>query len=228
MNATTVMTEADRDKIANAVGEAERHTDAEVVCAITTESGRYDRAEAIVGLIVAVIALGAAHGINHAMTTGSGAWDVEPLHIGWQILSVVVGFAAGNLLASYCHPIRRLMVSEAEIDAEVQKAAAHTFAMAAVMGTANRTGLLIYVSLFEHRVVILPDAKVRQALGDEAVAALRDRAVAHLKRGEVAQMYIDLVEHVSPKLSEGLPADRELNPDELANHVLCFHPRPGG
>jgi len=67
---------------------------------------------------------------------------------------------------------------------------------------------------------------VREALGQERIDHLRDMAVADLKQGKHAQMFIDLINEMQPRLAEALPAERELNPDELANHVLSFHPRP--
>ena len=43
MNATQVLSEQDRRRIEAAVGEAENKTAVEIVCAVATESGRYDQ-----------------------------------------------------------------------------------------------------------------------------------------------------------------------------------------
>lgn len=226
MNANTVLTDAERQRIEQAIAEAERHTSAEIVCTVATESGRYDRAESLVGLAGALLGLSLAHAAHAWTTAATGNWTASALPLGWQALAVVLGFIAGSVLASYVHPLRRLLVSERELDQEVRRAAAHVFALASVASTTGRTGLLIYVSLFERRVMIRADEQVRQALGDDVIAQLRDRAVQDLRQGTVASTFLDLIEQVQAHLAERLPADRELAANELANHVLSFHPRP--
>ncbi len=223
MTANDVLSEAQRREVEAAIGEVEKGTSAEVVCAVATESGRYDRAEAIVGLMAGLAALCGVHAV---LAGGAGDWSAAGLPLAGQALAVVVGFVAGNVLASYVHGLRRLAVSERELTAEVERAASHVFALAAVGSTAGRTGLLVYVSLFERRVVVLADSAAREALGDEGIEALRDTAVAHLRRGELPETFQLTVEQAGTILAEKMPAEREANPDELANRVLVFHPRP--
>ncbi len=224
MNAESVLTPEDRKRIEQAVGKAEAGTSAEIVCAVATESGRYDRAESIVGLVLALLVLAVAHALY---TGGAGDWGRAGLPLGWQAVCVVGGFVAGNVFANRIPALRRVAVGESEMDAEVRGAAAYAFAIGAVANTANRTGLLLYVSLFEHRVRILPDEEVRGALGDEEIGRLRDLAVAALRRGDFPGAFVAPIEEAAPLLAKALPADRELNPNELPNHVLTFHPRPG-
>ena len=38
--------------------------------------------------------------------------------------------------------------------------------------------------------------------------------------------FVETINQAADSLSEKLPADSEQNPDELANQVLRFHPRP--
>jgi putative membrane protein len=226
MNATQVLSEQQVQRIEKAIADAESTSAAEIVCAVATESGRYDRAEAIVGLIGGLLGLGLAHLFHQNIIIGAGEWSAEALAFGWQALAVALGFVAGHLLASYVHPLRRLFVGEREIDQEVQKGAWHIFATAALRGTVAQTGLLIYVSLFERRVVILADRNARQALGDERIDELRDQAVAQLRSGQFAESFIAAIESAGHDFAEKLPGERSVNPNELDDHVLCYHPRP--
>lgn len=226
MDARNVLKPEDRAKIERAVAEAESKSSVEIVCAIATASGRYDRAESIVGLAGALLGLGTAHAIQGWSASGVGNWAAQ-LHLGWQAVAVVAGFAVGNALAGRIPFLRRLVMSENEVEAEVRRAAAHAFLLGAVANTAGRTGLLVYVSLVERRVVVLADEEVRAALGDEEISRLRDVAVAGLKRGDFVAAFVGTVEKAAPRLAEVLPADRQLNPNELPDHVLTFHPRPG-
>ncbi len=228
MTANHVLTEGCRQRIEAAVGEVESKTSAEVVCAIATESGRYDRAESIVGLALALAALCAAHGLYVALATeGPGDWGAAPgLSLGWQAAAVVAGFVGGSVIASFIHGIRRLVVRDDEMRDEVERAASHVFTLEAVAATAGRTGLLIYVSLFERRVVVLADQQSRAVLTDEGIEALRDTAVARLRGHRVTEAFVETVQQAGVRLAEALPADRQLDADELSNHVLTFHPRP--
>lgn len=226
MNAKRKLKKPDREEIAAAIAEAEKSTSAEIVCAVATESGRYDRAEAIAGLLFSVLALGGAH-LGHDFFGGSpGDWDREPLGFGWQVLAVVAGFVLGHLVASFIHPLRRVFVSEKEIDAEVGRAAWQVFGAASIRGTTGASGLLIYASLFEHRVLILADQAAFEALGQERIDTLRDTAVESLKSGRIDAALRETVSAAGTFLAETLPATREHNPNELADHVLVFHPRP--
>ena len=55
MNATKAFTDKELRDIESAVADAESRTSGELVCAVATESGRYDRAESIIGLITALV-----------------------------------------------------------------------------------------------------------------------------------------------------------------------------
>ncbi|MBI1371452.1 MAG: hypothetical protein GC159_01640 [Phycisphaera sp.] len=231
-NATTILSDADRQRVVDAVADAERQTSAEFVCALSTESGRYDRAESIVGLFGSLLALSVAYAVNHQLSGGSwngGDWGDAAgtgLHVGWASAAVVVGFVVGSVLASYCHPIRRVFTSAREMDVESRRAAAHVFNDASLHMTSARTGLLIYVSLFERRVIILADAETNAALGEQRIAAMRDAAVESLRAGDYTGAMIGVIHTATETLREALPVDRETDTDELSNHVPTYHPRP--
>jgi len=226
LKASEVLAAEDRSRIEAAVAEAEARTSAEIVCAVASESGRYDRADAVLGLGGALVALSLAHVVHVWITTGAGAWSTAPLQLGWQAGAVVVGFLAGIWLSPRIPFLRRLLVREAEMEGEVRGAAAQVFTSASVGRTVGATGLLIYVSLFERRVVILADEAVGAALGEAQVGRLRDLAQEELREGRLAEAFLNVMREAAPRLAKSLPAERELNPNELPDHVLVLHPRP--
>jgi len=134
-NAERTLTKAGTERIESAIAEAERRSSAEIVCAVSTESGRYDRAEAIAGLIGSLVGLGIAHFAHEELGTAPGEWAAGPLALGWQALAVAVGFVVGHVAASYGHGLRRLFTSRREKEAEVWRAAWHVFGTAAIRGT---------------------------------------------------------------------------------------------
>ncbi len=226
MNATRVLTKEKLDEIAKAIVEAEKSTSAEIVCAVATESGRYDRAESIVGLVFGLVALCLTHVSVTGFTLQPGEWlSTEGLHMGWQCALVVAGFVLGSLFASYVHPVRRFFTHDEEMGAETWRAASHVFSRSSAEGIASRAGVVVFLSLFERRVVVLAGKAANDALGEEGLRRIRDAALEPLKKGKVAEALVAAVAEVAQLSAYALPP-RENNPDELPNRVLVFHPRP--
>jgi putative membrane protein len=225
MTADGFLTYTERKAVEDAIAAAEECTSAEVVCAVATESGRYDRAEGVVGVLGALAGLGAVHWLAPLRAAGSGSWAVEAVGAGWLALGVVLGYIAGAVLASYWHPLRWLFVSKAEMENDVARAAVAVFAVARLAATRTRAGVLVYVSLFERRVQVLADARAMEVLGQAGVDAIRDIAVARLRDGRRPETFIDAIVEAARALAPALPPE-PVNEDELPNPLLVFHPRP--
>ena len=219
MISTNYFSEADRKIIQDAIAAAEKRTGAEMVCALSTESGRYDRAESMIGLVGSMLALLAAY----QCCCSKGACPISPLVCSWA--AVLLGFIAGSLLASFCRVLRRPIVSDAEMESEVHRSAAYVFSMKRLASTREHAGLLIYVSLFERRVVILGDEGVMKATGQPFLNKLRDLAVSRLKEGRCVETFTDTIRAAADELSQKLPA-LKTDKNELPNQLLVFHPRP--
>ena len=220
-NAKKQFNQADRQQVAARIEQLEANTDAEVVCAVATESGRYDRAESICGLFFALLALISANKI-YAIDD----WDVPTALPVWlQVLLVVAGFVVGSLLAGYWHGLRRVLVSRDEIESEVAKCVHQVFSQYGVGGTRHRGGLLIYVSLFEHRLEIHCDTALDGKVAPADLDAIRDAVLAQVRAGKLIAGLLAGLDEAEKILTQALPhTDNTL--DVLQNEVLVFHPRP--
>lgn len=223
--AENFLSDEQKNIIEQAIAEAEQSTCAELMGAVATESGRYDRTESIFGIFIALIFLGIAEYLKTTVFT-AGSWETGGgIPFSWQAVLVVVGFVVGSGLSTYLFPIRRILVPEQEMEEEVRRAASHVFALAKVSSTRSRGGVLVYVSLFERKVVILADSGSLKILGQEGIDKLRDVAVEHLKKGEKVETFSETIKQAAEMLKDKLPPGEE-NPDELSNKLLIFHPRP--
>jgi len=224
MNAKRFLSKRERKTLEEAVAAAEQRTAAEFVCAVATESGRYDRAESLVGLAVGLVGLAVVH---FAFTwTPSDSWfESRAVPLALQAAAVVAGFVLGSVLASFSHALRRLFVSASELEAEVERAASHVFAVGRLASTRQRGGVLVYVSVFERRVVVLADSGAARLLGEDGIDALRNLATERLTRGKRLEAFTDTVGAAAERLAPALPAEA-VNPDELPDALLVFHPRP--
>ena len=218
-HANKIFDSARQTEITQRVEQLEQKTSAEIVCAVANESGRYDRAESIIGLLCAFILLVSIHALS-AWWVPAGDWTHSGLSMVLQIPILVVGFVLGSILASYWFGFRRFFTRETEMAEEVDRAACLIFTRSSIGETDTRCGLLIYLSLFEHKVVLLADQAVREVLSDQRIQELCDLAVSEIKAGRISRVFETLMDALEPELSKHLPADRELNPNELSDHVL--------
>ncbi len=224
-NALQFLNESDKKSVEQAIAEAEKLTSAEIVCAVATESGRYDRAEAYCGLLGSVISLGVLHWIVYQISVQNGGWEITAAPIGWQIAAVVFGFIAGNIKASYIHSIRRFFTSATEMDQEVERAASYIFRSKGLSRTEEGGGVLLYLSLFERRLYVLTDEGVQKVTGPEFAGELRDLAQAELRTNNRADALIKPVKRAAEALKESIPCKAD-DEDELSNEVILIHPRP--
>ena len=74
-------------------------------------------------------------------------------------LAAVVAAGLGFLAASW-PPLRRALAGREAMARAVRRAAEAAFTREGVFETRDRTGILIFLSLLEHQVVVLPDTGI--------------------------------------------------------------------
>lgn len=220
-NANRLFSLGDREQISQRIAKLEQQTDAEVVCAVATESGRYDRAESLCGLAVGLVAL-----ISGNKLAGMGGWDTATaLSLGLQVALVVGGFILGSVLASYWHGLRHLIVSNAEMTSEISRSVHQVFSQHGVGGTRHRGGVLIYLSLFERRLEVRCDRAVLEKIKQPDLDAIRDAVLDKVCTGNAIGGLLAGLDRAEEILAKALPATDAAG-DALSNEVLLFHPRP--
>lgn len=225
MTALQFLSEEEKKQIEEAIVEAESRTSAEIVCAVATASGRYDRGAALMGIVMGIVFLGLGDLILSVWGGEAGGWSTgSGMAFVWQAIAVSAGFLVGQFLTKWLPALRRLVVADLEMEREVYRGAAQVFAEEQIFSTRCAGGLLVYISLFERRVVVLADRAALEAVGQPFLETLRDVAIEHLKKGDRGQTLLSTVQQASEKLSQELPKSGDF--DELPNHVLCFHPCP--
>lgn len=170
----------ERRRLDEQVAEAEKRTGAQIVLAFVKRSDDYPE------LPWKAFALGA--GLAGLFTTLLDllrpSWTASP-----DILFTTTAvLATGASLALACVAIpafARLFLDKHRAETEVRQYAESLFLAREVFSTATRSGVLLLVSLFERKAVILPDAGLTGRLPAEA----RDRIIAelapHLAAGRV-------------------------------------------
>ncbi len=173
----------DRERVTACVQEVEKHTSAEIVPLVRSASSSYPAA-LLRGALVAGLLLAAVATVLDSLLTPWGSLDILDV---WLFPGVfVVAFGVVFLLARLIPGLARLFLSHAEMNEEVGEAAMTAFYRHRLVETRDRTGILLFVSVFERRVVVLADeginAKVHgdtwQQVVDIVLQAIRDRRPA--------------------------------------------------
>jgi putative membrane protein len=219
--ASTYFTTEERATIEKAVVDAEMKTSAEIMPVVATSSGRYDRPEDIFGLWLGVIAAGVVGVLFPAGESGDWGVTMAQWHAIAVLIALVAGFVLGAVIASYVGWLRRLFTPRAQMRDEVDARSRGVFFDSRVHHTKGATGLLVYVSLYEHMAVILGDQEVLNKLGQPALDELCKELTAGLHAGRKADAIAEVIRDAGAKLGAVLPrADDDVN--ELADTLVLI------
>lgn len=191
----------------------EKRTGAQIVLAVIERSDAYPelpwKAFAL-GTAVAGLAASVQEMVRPGWTSGSEA-----------LLAVVVALATGitgALLCVYVPVVARLFLDSHRASAEVRQYASSLFLSREMFATRRRTGILLLVSLFERRVVVLPDTGLVQRLSPDALQAVIARMTAALKKGQINRALEDGLSSLEDALAG--TATGESGGNELPNGVV--------
>jgi len=204
--ASEIMTPEQRARVEKAVSAAESKTSCEIVPVVATASGRYDRAEDLVGLWCAIAGAVAAF-LLFPGRSDHGTWGGIPLwgQVGLLVLVMLVCFIVGATLADRFRSLRLLFTPRSHMQQEVNLRARELFFDRRVHHTAGASGLLIFVSLYERTAVVLGDRSVVAALGERFPEDLCQRLTASLRSQDVASAICDTIQHAATALQTALP-----------------------
>jgi len=220
MVASKKFTEEDRKAISAAIAEAEKKTSGEIVPVVATSSDRYERAEDLVGLGTALVAV-ASTWTQFERLLRSSDWEGESdltLHLPFVLGVFVVGWILGLLLAKASPWIKRLAVSRRSMTARVLIAAHHAFDSLHVRGTKGSTGVVIYVSLFEHRVCVWADRAISGKIPEAEWKEICEGLTRALRDGKSREGFIEAIRKCGDLLSKHFPIQQG-DVNELSNEL---------
>lgn len=170
----------ERRRIDQSVAAFEAHTGAQVVTAVVGKSDNYPeipwKAFALGASITALVGLLLDQARPDWLSGYGTLFDA--------VLILGVG-AALALVTIRWHGFARMFLHGARAETEVMQQARVLFLRHEVFGTPMRNGVLILVSIFERRVVILPDTGLHGQIGDAELHPVIARMTPLLAEGKV-------------------------------------------
>jgi putative membrane protein len=218
------LSESDHALVTAAVTQAERSSDGEIVTIVADKSDSYHD----VGLRYAVLAMLLVPALIAVLPQSFIDW-VTGASLGWNatvgrgalMAFLVVTLAAVFLIVRFIlayMPLRMALTPGSTKSRRVRRRALELFRVGAERRTIGRTGVLLYLSLAEHRAEIVADeaihSKVEPEVWGDAMAVL----IENVKAGRPGEGMAKSVEQIGLVLAQCLPktsADTNEVPDRL-------------
>lgn len=219
------MTPEDHLLVSDAVARAEALSDGEIVTIVARRSDAYHDVALHYAVLAMLLVPAALALVPPACLTGFldrlMGWNAE-LSVGVAMIGLFALLALAFLVVRFAlayMPLRIALTPRATRARRVARRAFHLFRVGCEKKTTGRTGILLYVSLGEHRAEIIADAaiheKVDPDLWGEAMAVLLDGIAA----GRPGPGIAGAVERIGAVLADHLPKSAD-DPNQLCDRLI--------
>lgn len=172
MNLQKKFSEKDLGRIRAAVQEAESKISGEIVPVIVGKSGHYTIAHYKASLIASSIVFSLIILFDRYVPSLA---VYDPLMI---FFIVLIAGLLGAIVANYSDWVKRKLLTQRHMDNATRQRAENAFLEEEVFNTRHRTGIMIFISFFEHEVIVMADSGiskvVEQKEWDKIVNVLTD------------------------------------------------------
>ena len=177
---------ADQERIQQAVAAAESATSGEIVPYYVERSDDYSEAIWRGGLAFVVLGLAGVFGIFQI----SGEWSAPGVY---QILGMIAVALVLGMGLAYIPFVRRLLAGDALINRRVYSRAMQAFIEEEVFQTRDRTGILIFMSMFEHRVLVMGDSGINARVKQDDWDHVVQKVIEGIKNKQPAEGLVDAI-----------------------------------
>jgi putative membrane protein len=218
-------TDQAQDAVSAAVARAEARSNGEIVTVLADCSDAYHDVAlhwalaAMLGVLAAAAALPECLVWLHGLVTG-GAWGNEPslqaLLFDLMILAIAT-FTAVLLLLKWM-PLRLALTPDATKQRRVRRRAITLFKVATERRTVGRTGVLLYLSMAEHRAEIVADQAIHQVTTPETWGDAMEALLIEVKAKRPIAGLVAAVDEIGEVLAQHCPrtsGDSNEIPDKL-------------
>lgn len=209
------MIESDLNRIKEAVSSAETRTSGEIVPFIVPRS---DHHEVAIWRGAGAFAL-LAYAAVLALRWVSG-WGGTQLTEGFMpVLLIIVVALIGAAFVYFVPTARRFFAGQNRLAVATHRRAMQAFIEKEVFMTRERTGILLFVSLFEHRIEVVGDVGINSKVDSEDWIGVVATIQKHLKAGRLADGLVEGIHQCGALLEKAGVAIRSDDTNELADDV---------
>ena len=204
--ALAVLDEARQEQIHQAVIAAERRTVGEIIPVVLERSDDHPQANWLSSIVTVLLA-----------SVLLAPWLPWGNPIG--LLASQLGFGVLGFLLSFVLPgFKRAFVSDERAAAVAAEQALQEFYTLGLHRTEAQTGVLLFVSLFEHRVIVLGDEGIDAKVTPELWKSVEEAILTGVKQGDLSKGLTQGIGLCADVLEEHFPwtkGDRNELPDRV-------------
>ncbi len=100
---------------------------------------------------------------------------------------VLLAGSVGAMLVQWFDPVKKWMLSQEHLDQATHKKAETVFLEEEVFNTRQRTGILIFISFFEHEVIVMTDKGISKEVDQKEWDNLVKIIIDHIRKGKIVE-----------------------------------------
>jgi putative membrane protein len=175
----------DLQRIKDAVKDAENKISGEIVPVIVDRSGFYSLANyraCLVGASLAFLLMIILD--RYVITDAANTLYYDPLFI---FVVVILGGLLGAVVPNFIPGLKRLLVSQRHFDHATRQRAENAFLEEEVFNTRHRTGIMIFISFFEHEVIVMADRGISKVVEQKQWDKIVAEIITHIRAGTLIE-----------------------------------------
>jgi putative membrane protein len=177
--------EEDLQRIKAAVKEAEQKISGEIVPVIVERSGIYAIANYKASLIAGVFFFIVMIILDrYVIEDATHTLYYDPLFI---FTVVIVGSAVGALVPNLSDALKRRLIPRSYLDLCCRQSAENAFLEEEIFNTRHRTGIMIFISFFEHEVIVMADRGISKVVEQQEWDKIVAELVRHIRSGKIVE-----------------------------------------
>jgi putative membrane protein len=114
----------------------------------------------------------------------------------------VVAGALGATITHYILPVKFWLLSQFHLDQSTRKRAESAFLEEEVFNTRHRTGIMIFVSFFEHEVIVMADRGISKVVDQKEWDKMVTNIITNIQKGKVTDGMVTAIERCADVLLE--------------------------
>lgn len=164
------MKSINQEAIKHTIDEVEKKTNGEVVPAIVEQSDFYPASHFRLSLIISFL-------LSILFYLVPYEWSDTIYYIYIQVIGLVLGY-----FLAFKSSIKKLFSTSSELNEETHQMALEMFHKMQVHNTVERNGVLLFVSVLEHRVEIVPDISIDKVVDKKEWKNVIKQMIPELKK----------------------------------------------
>jgi putative membrane protein len=202
----TLVSDADKRRIGDAITQAERNTSGEIVAVIAPQSSSYLYVPVVWAALAAL-----------AVPWPFVFWTWWPIQ---HIYLLQLGVFAALVAILMPLPMRLALVPQSVKHARAHRRAVEQFLAQNMHTTVGRTGVLIFVSAAEHYAEVLADAAIHARVPQSVWQTIVDDLTDHIGKGQAGDGFVRAIAAAGEQLARHFPPDTHAH--TLTNHLIVL------